>query len=1090
MMNMQSFLGLFQNISLLLAAALIFDVIAVRGHVKKQVTAQIASGLALGAIGMAVMLTPWTLAPGVIFDTRSVLIGVSGLFFGSLPTLIAMAMTSALRIYQGGLGMLTGVCVIVASGLIGIAWRRFRKAPLDQIGLAELYLFGIAVHVAMLLLMLTFPWETAQRVLANISLPVLLIYPPGTALMGSLLVNRLRREHSVEALKWSEEKYRALFEAVLDPLLVADRGDGRIVDCNAAAEGYFGLTRTQLLSLHHFDLHPAESGGEYDSAAFPLVSPGLMENVSCVCAGGEIRRAEVRTSPFHMHDSELLVGVFRDVTERELAEEALRDSEARYRTYVDSAPSGIFIMDSAGMYMDVNPEACRMSGYAREELLAMGIGDFVAPESREAGEEHFRRLRVKGLAAVELLCVRKDGEKRWCSVSATRMSPDRFLGFVSDVTERRQREEARFIFMELLENAEDIVVFKDKDLRYVTVNRAYTALTGNGPEDVVGRTDSEVFAGLSTPEQIAAYIENDRTALALPRGQCLTIEEGMLASDGSVRTFLTKKFPIYSEDERLLGTGTMVTEITARKRVEDALRLSEERLSLAMAATNDALWDWDVSTGKAYFSPRYYTMLDYEPGEFGGSYESWKALLHPDDLEPTEQRIAQHLRQLSPFDIEFRLRTKSGQWLWVLARGRVVEVDEQGRARRMVGTHLDLTERKQFEQELTLAKEAAEVANHAKSEFLANMSHEIRTPLNGILGMLQLMQLTPLDEEQTGYSDLAIQSTLRLTRLLSDILDISRVEAGKMQILSEPFDLRDALMHSIDLLRPLAMHAGVEFLHHIDPSIPQRVAGDAARVQQVLINLIGNALKFTVAGRVTVEAYPLPPRRQGQVRVFFSVADTGCGIPDDAIDKLFKPFSQVSQGYARGHQGAGLGLSICKRLVHLMDGNIAVESEVGVGTTMYFCITFGRVESAAGGSPAPMDDREGVRGELRVLVAEDDEMSLVTVRELLKKDGCAVTTATNGQEVLRILLEQDFDLILMDIQMPVMDGVEATGKIRSSPDFRRVASIPIIAMTAYAMEGDRDKFLSSGMDGYIAKPVSMRNLRAQIERVMERAKGA
>lgn len=167
------------------------------------------------------------------------------------------------------------------------------------------------------------------------------------------------------------------------------------------------------------------------------------------------------------------------------------------------------------------------------------------------------------------------------------MSSDRFLVFVNDATERRQREEARFIFMQLLENAEDIVVFKDTDLRYVTVNRAYTALTGKSPEDVVGRTDSEVFAGLSTPEQIAAYLDNDRTALALPRGKCLTTEEGMLAPDGSVRTFLTKKFPIYSEDERLLGTGTMVTEISARKRVEDVLRLSEERLSCAMEK------DWD-----------------------------------------------------------------------------------------------------------------------------------------------------------------------------------------------------------------------------------------------------------------------------------------------------------------------------------------------------------------------------------------------------------------------------------------------------------------------------------------------------------------
>jgi PAS domain S-box-containing protein len=963
---MQSFLGLFQNISLLLAAALIFDILAVRGHIRKELSGQVASGLALGCIGMAVMLTPWTLAPGVIFDTRSVLIGVAGLFFGTLPTVIAMVMTSALRVYQGGLGVFTGVCVIVASGLLGVAWRRLRKEPLAGIGFGELYLFGLAVHVVMLALMLTFPWETAQRVLTSISLPVLLFYPLGTALMGSLLVNRLRREHAAEALKWSEEKHRALFEAVHDPIVVADAESGFVVDCNAAAEKYFGLERGRLLGSHHRVLHP-EGGAGPDG--LPLASSGLREDVTCRCAGGELRSAEVRTSVFHAHGRTLHVGVFRDATER------------------------------------------------------------------------------------------------------------------------RRREDARLVLLELLENTEDIVVFKDTDLRYVMVNRAYTVLTGHAAGAVVGRPDPQGFAGLSPPEQIAAYVENDRIALALPRGQSWTAEEGTLAADGSVRTFLTRKFPIYSGDDRLLGTGTMVAEITARKRMEDALRQSEERLSLAMDATNDGLWDWDLASGKAYFSPRYYTMLGYEPGEFQGSYESWGALLHPEDREHVEESIAWHLGELTPFELQFRMRTKSGDWKWVLGRGRVAGVDGEGRATRMVGTHVDLTERKHFEQEILLAKEAAEGANRAKSEFLANMSHEIRTPLNGILGMLQLLQLSPLSAEQSEYGDLAMQSTLRLSRLLSDILDISRVEAGKMQIMAEPFDLREAVLHTLDLQRPLALHAGVELAHHIDPAIPEAVVGDATRVQQVLINLIGNALKFTAQGGVTLEAYPLSPRRPDQVRVFFSIADTGCGMPEEALEKLFAPFTQISQGYARNHQGAGLGLSICKRLVNLMGGNIAVESEVGVGTTMYFCVTFGRAEAAARTAAVPAGGGAD-EAPLRTLLVEDDETSLVAAKELLRKGGFAVSTARNGREVLRLLQEGDFDLILMDIQLPVMDGMEVAGAIRSLPEFKDKASIPIIAMTAFAMAGDREKFLAAGLDGYIAKPVSMRELRAEIGRVMARGQGA
>ena len=817
----------------------------------------------------------------------------------------------------------------------------------------------------MLALMLTFPWETAQRVLTSITVPVLLFYPLGTALMGSLLVNRLRREHATEALMWSEERHRALFEAVHDPIVVADAESGLVVDCNTAAEKYFGLERTQFLGSHHRCLHP--EGGAWP-AGLPLASPGLMEDVSCRCAGGEPCCAEVRTSAFHAHDRTLHVGVFRDTTER------------------------------------------------------------------------------------------------------------------------RRREDARLVLLELLENTEDIVVFKDTDLRYVMVNRAYTALTGHAAGDVVGRTDPEVFAGLSTPAQIAAYVENDRIALALPRGQSWTAEEGMLAPDGSVRTFLTRKFPIYSGDDRLLGTGTMVSEITARKRMEDALRLSEERLSLAMNATNDGLWDWDLASGKTYFSPRYYTMLGYEPGEFEGSYESWKDLLHPEDRTRIEETVARHLGESTPFELQFRMRTRSGDWKWVLGRGRVASVDAEGRAARMVGTHVDLTERKHFEQEILLAKEAAEDANRAKSEFLANMSHEIRTPLNGILGMLQLLQLSPLSAEQTEYGELAMQSTLRLSRLLSDILDISRVEAGKMHILAEPFDLREAVRHTLDLQRPLALHAGVNLVHYIDPAIPETVVGDATRVQQVLINLIGNALKFTNKGGVTLEAYPLSPRRPDQVRVFFSIADTGCGMPEEALEKLFAPFTQISQGYTRNHQGAGLGLSICKRLVNLMGGNIAVESEVGVGTTMYFCITFGRTDAAARIAPASAGGGEGSEPR-HILLVEDDEMSLVAASELLRKAGFSVTSARNGHEVLRLLEDRDFDLILMDIQLPVLDGMETTAAIRSQPEFKSKASIPIIAMTAYAMAGDREKFLAGGLDGYIAKPVSMLELHAEIDRVLARAQG-
>ena len=942
------------------------------------------------------------------------------------------------------------------------------------------------------------------------------------------------RKQASDALKESEERFRVMADGCPSMLWVT-QANGEIEFVNRAYRDFFGTTHEEIQDGRWQSLLHPDDALEYVATFERARREGkpLKADVRCRRADGEWRLLGCYAEPRLSATGEYLghVGLCADITERRQAEEALIESEERFRIMADSCPIGIWVTDTQGGIQFVNRRYREFCGIVSKDVprdvwqlaLSPDDGPKLIPKIQRA-------FQNKISFSTEVRSQRADGEWRWIeSYAAPRLSPTGvFLGFVGiskDVTDRKQAEQAlqgsEEKFRQLAENVREVFWMRDiSNNEVLYVSPAY--------ESIWGRSCASLYArSLSWMDAVHAEDRErvrDDSARQL-QGERMDTEFRIYTPNGEEKWIRNRAFPIYDESGVLIRIAGIAEEVTERKHYEEELIRAREAAEIANREllAHHSVLDRERRLLRTFIDnvPDGMFVKDIE-GKFivvNSALAYWSGVKTPEEMVGKTDFDFYPEELARAFQEDDKKVVDSGRpvfdreetvWSFVTREVRhalttkVPLFDRDGRVIGVAGIGRNITERKkatdallssnrQLEKAITLAGQMAmraEQASNAKSEFLANMSHEIRTPMNAIIGMAGLMLDTELTEEQRQYAETVHESGESLLALINDLLEFSKIEAKKLELETVAFDLGVVLDHIASVFTSRAHAKGLQLLIHVDAEVPALLQGDVGRLRQILLNLVGNAIKFTDKGEVTVRVQLVETGKSASV-LRFSVRDTGIGIAEEKRNLLFEKFSQLEASTARKFGGTGLGLAISKQLVEMMDGTIDVTSRPGEGSEFWFTVRLGN-GTLSGKASAEERQRESTHVSLlpfrgvnaRILLAEDNVTNQKVALAILKKLALRADGVADGAEAIKALELIPYDLVLMDVRMPVMDGIEATRQIRDPQSGVLNHDIPIIAMTANVLASDREKCVAAGMNGFVAKPVSPAELRMAIEELL------